>query len=392
VDLTLPASLARGLDATEYVAEPGGLSPGNRTTVLIDGAETFPAMLDAIAAARHYVHLETYIFEADAIGERFADSLTARARAGVEVRVILDSVGTFSLPASFIANLRAEGVQVVEYGQLRSRRKFSRWLRRDHRKILVTDGELGFVGGINIGLDYASREVGGRGWRDTHARIAGPVVADLETMFHTTWELAGGAPFPHKPRVTHQTLAGPDSEWAMALGSDHRGRRSDIRRNIMHAVRRARHTIHVNSAYFVPDRAMRRSFVAAAQRGVDVRIIVPAESDLRSVQWAGEYTYAGLLRGGVHLHQWQGSHMHAKTMVVDGVWSMIGSYNLDYVSLFMNMEVVIAVAGEPTAKHLEQAFATDLERSPEIELGAWLERSWWQRGLAWLFYRFRRLL
>ena len=393
MELKLPDSVARARELTGYSADPDGLRPGHRVHVLIDGVETFPAMLSAIQRARRYVHLETYILRADKVGRLFAAALSERARAGVQVRLLYDGFGAFPLSSVYLADMRRAGVATLEYRPVRGRRwTWKRWLRRDHRKILVVDGRRGFVGGINIADDYAPRNLGGRGWRDTHACIEGPIVADLESLFRATWQLAGGAPYAAFPRDADESVAVPGSELAIAIALDDRGRRSSIRRHIIHALARARDRVWINNAYFVPDRGLRRAFRTAAARGVDVRIVVPGQSDVRSVQWAGEYTYAGLLRGGVRLYQWIEAHMHAKTMVVDDAWTMIGSYNLDYMSLFWNMEIVVEIVGEVTARRMRQLFLTDVERSRELTIETWQRRSAFRRFLSWLFYRFRRLL
>ncbi|HEU5058687.1 MAG TPA: phospholipase D-like domain-containing protein [Kofleriaceae bacterium] len=393
MELKLPDSVARARELASYSADPDRLRPGHRVRVLVDGVETFPAMLAAIARARRFVHLETYILRADRVGRLFAAALSERARAGVQVRLMYDGFGAFPLSSVYLADMRRAGVETLEYRPVGGRRwTWKRWLRRDHRKILVVDGLRGFVGGINIADDYAPRALGGRNWRDTHASIEGPIVADLETLFRATWHHAGGAPYPAFPRAADESVAVPDSELAIALALDDRGQRSGIRRHIIHALARARRHVWINNAYFVPDRALRRAFRAAAGRGIDVRILVPAASDVRSVQWAGEYTYAGLLRGGVRVYQWLEAHMHAKTMVVDDAWTMIGSYNLDYMSLFWNMEVVIEIVGEVTGRRMRELFLSDVERSREVTIETWQRRSLFQRFLSWLFYRFRRLL
>jgi cardiolipin synthase A/B len=393
VELKLPDSVARARELTSYSAEPDSLRPGHRVRVLVDGVEAFPAMLAAIQRARRFVHLETYIIRADRVGRLFASALAERARAGVQVRLMYDGFGAFPLSSVYLADLRRAGVETLEYRPVGGRRwTWKRWLRRDHRKVLVVDGQRGFLGGINIADDYAPTNLGGRGWRDTHCRIEGPIVADLESLFRATWHLAGGATYPAFPRHADESVAVPGSELANTVALDDRGRRSGIRRHIIHALARARESVWINSAYFVPDRGLRRAFRSAAGRGIDVRILVPGASDVRSVQWAGEYTYAGLLRGGVRLYQWSLAHMHAKTMVVDDAWTMIGSYNLDYMSLFWNMEVVVEVIGEVTARRMREMFLADVDRSQELALDSWRRRSPLRRFLSWLFYRFRRLL
>jgi cardiolipin synthase A/B len=394
VQLKLPRSLAQARELIAYSADPSALRPGHRIRVLIDGSETFPAMLQAIGNARRYVHLETYILRADRTGRTFAAALSERAKAGVQVRLLYDGFGAFPLSTAYLADLRRAGVQTVEYRPMRRRQRWTwkRWLRRDHRKILVVDGEQAFVGGINIADDYSPRAFGGKGWRDTHALIRGPVVDDLEEMFRTTWHDAGGEPYRASPPVATESVATADSELAVAVGTDLAGRRGVIRRHLVHAIRSARHYVYIANAYFVPDQALRRALRRASRRGVDVRLILPGESDVRSVQWAGERSYTGLLRDGVRVNLWLGSHMHAKTVTIDDAWASIGSYNLDYMSLFWNMEVVVEVVGEVTTARLRDQFHKDLDQCQALEYQSWRRRSWWRRLRSWFFYRFRRFL
>jgi cardiolipin synthase len=393
VELKLPLSLAQSRELVAYAADPDSLQPGHRIKVLIDGVEAFPAMLQAIAGARRFVHLETYILRADRTGRLFAAALTDRAQAGVHVRLLYDGFGAFPLSTAYLADLRRAGVETIEYRPVNRRRwTWKRWLRRDHRKILVVDGEAGFVGGINIADDYSPRPFGGKGWRDTHALIRGPLVSDLEEMFHTTWHEAGGPPYQAFPRVASESVAVDGTELAMAVGTDLTGRRGVIRRHLVHAIRRAARTVCIANAYFVPDRGLRRVLRQAARRGVEVQLILPGESDVRSVQWAGERSYRGLLRDGVRIHLWFGSHMHAKTVAIDDAWASIGSYNLDYMSLFWNKEVVVEIVGESTPTRLREQFKRDLQHCRALDYDTWRRRSWWRRLRSWFFYRFRRFL
>jgi cardiolipin synthase len=221
-----------------YAAEPETLLPGHSVRVLEDGRETFPVMLEAIAVARSFVHLETYIFEDDETGRAFAAALRERARARVAVRLVVDGFGSLALPEPFIAGLEHDGVQVVTYHRLLDDAPGRAWLRRNHRKVLVVDGDLAFTGGLNIGDDYAPTEQGGRGWRDTHARIRGPLVAELEALFRDTWIDGGGEVYPTYPLDSSEVVIGPDAELAGVVASGWT-RRSVIRRHVLHAVQRA---------------------------------------------------------------------------------------------------------------------------------------------------------
>jgi cardiolipin synthase len=389
---TLPAVYAHADEDLPYAANADELRPGHRLALLVDGDATFPAMLDAIGVAKRYIHLETYILASDGIGDMFARALAERARAGVDVRVMYDSLGSLELELAFVRRLRDAGIRTVEYGPIGRWRNRRFWTRRDHRKILVVDGRIGFVGGINIVRDNAPRDMGGAGWRDTHMRIEGPAVGELEHLFREVWIEEGGDGYAPLPDDSEESVASADTELCRTLAADLRGRRSAIRRHYLHAIARAKHHVYIANAYFVPDRAIQRALAGAAARKVDVRVIVSLDSDIRLVQWAGEHTYAGLLASGVRLFGWRDSHMHAKVACVDGVWSTVGSYNLDYVSLFHNLEVVAEVIGRGFGARVDAMFADDFARCTEITDADWRARPWWRELLSWLAYRIRRWL
>jgi cardiolipin synthase len=389
-----PISLSPNLALTDrelrYVAAPNRMRPGNRMRLLIDGDITFEAMLAEIGGARRSIHLETYIFADDSVGAAFAKALGERARAGVAVRLLYDGLGSFNLPDLFVARLRQAGVQTACYKPLRWRHR-RRWSRRDHRKILVVDSRIGFLGGINVSSEHLSRDAGGDGWRDTHVAVQGPVVAELEAMFHDTWHAAGGAPYGPPVRAADESVAVPASQYALVVRSD-RGNRTAIRRHYLHAIEAARDRIAIANAYFVPDPGIRRALCAAARRGVTVDVVVPAQSDLRWVQYGSEYTYGPLLDAGVRIYLWPETHMHAKTACIDGVWSAIGSYNLDYISLFNNLEVLLVTVGDVVGAAMRAMFEADLSQCDPLTAAQYANRPWWRRVASWLAYRFRRWL
>ncbi|HKA88083.1 MAG TPA: phospholipase D-like domain-containing protein [Haliangiales bacterium] len=373
-----PHELVYALHAETYTRH-------NDVRFLVGGGEVFPAMLDAIAAAERYVHLETYILRSDETGSRFADALMARAEKGVEVRLLYDAVGGLELSADYLAALANAGVKLVEYGPLAPWKARFRLHQRDHRKILVCDGKVAFTGGINIGNEYDAVENGGGGWHDLHARVEGPVVAELARTFRRNWLKGGGDAFP--PPGDAPETAG--TAMAQALSNEELRRRRAIRRAYLHAFRRARETIAIVNAYFIPDRGLRRVLFNAIRRGVKVSVTVPAESDVPAVQWASRHTYAALLKGGVRLYEWQWHVLHAKAVVVDGVWSSIGSYNLDARSLFHNLEVVLCIIDHAFGAKLKAQIDSDAALSREVDLAAWNARPLWRQLVEWLFYRFR---
>jgi len=378
--------------ALAYSRSPERHTPGNRLEMLIDGDQAFPAMLEAIHQATSFVHLETYILADDEVGRLFARALCERARAGVSVRVLFDSLGSLRLPSDYVRQLTDSSVEVIEFRPVRKLLFSRRGYRRDHRKILLVDGKVGFTGGLNVSSDYASIGFESKGWRDTHVKAEGPVVSELEALFRATWQRSGGAAYPAYPsRFEEEPAAAEDTVLAAVIASDG-GRRSVIRQHYLHAILSARETIFIANAYFVPDRGLIRALRRAAARGVRVAILVPTESDVALVQRASEHLFDRLLRRGVEIYQWPETHMHAKTAVVDGVWSVVGSYNLDAVSLFQNNELVIESVGASFGAWMNEQFARDQRECHRVRLTEWRRRPVWRRLVEWLAYRMGRCL
>jgi cardiolipin synthase len=355
--------------------------------MLVDGQEVFAVMLASIHNAKKSIWLESYIFESGATGALFVEALAASARAGVEVLVVVDAFGGMNLDREDEETLRSAGVNLRFFGRFKNV-DMSRWLKRDHRKLLLIDGTTAFVGGINISDDYASQESGGKGWHDIHARIRGPVCLSLAKLFVETWRQVGGATLP-LPAPTREETSG---EWAMALCSNHLGIRTQIRSHLVHALCHARSEVLLASAYFVPDRQIVRAMEGAARRGVFVGLLVPGESDLRSVQLAGEHSYERLLRAGVRIFTWRGSHMHVKAAVVDRRWCHVGSYNLDYMSLLNSLELVVELVGDKSPAAISAILRGDMHASPELDLPTWRQRSGPEKILSNVAYQFRRWL
>jgi cardiolipin synthase len=335
--------------------------------------------------------METYIYQSDKAGRRFGAALMERARAGVTVRLLIDAVGSVDMEQAYVEELKAAGVRLATF------RPFS-WKaglgfnRRDHRKILVVDGRVGFTGGLNIGDEYAAVEDGGGGWHDMHARVEGPVVAEMARLFRRTWLAAGGDRYPQIEEPAAESVATESTAFAIAVGNEEMRRRATIRRFYLHAMRRARESIQIMNAYFIPDRGIRRVMANAVKRGVKVSVIVPEKNDLKSVQFAGHHVFAKLLRAGVRIFEWPERMLHAKTAVVDTVWATIGSYNLDARSLFHNLEVVLCIVDRGFAAGVAAQLEHDAGQSKEILLERWNERPWWRKVAEWFFYQFRHWL
>ncbi|MEJ2695420.1 MAG: cardiolipin synthase, partial [Candidatus Sulfobium sp.] len=375
------------------------LVKGNKATLLIDGESTYRAMFRAIANARDHINFETFIFNNDRIGRKLADLFLLKQSEGVEVNVIYDSAGSFGTPASFFDRLREGGVRVLEFNPINPLDVRKEWLitRRDHRKIMVVDGRIAITGGVNISQVYSSglsgpersgdkKEV----WRDTDVQIEGPVVAEFQKLFLETWKRQKG---PELPESEYFPVLKPQgSDLIRVVGS----RPGDINRTtyIMYvsAFTYAAHTIHLTNAYFVPDEQTIKALTGAAKRGADVKIILPGSSDEALAFYAGRYYYSRLLEAGVKLYERQKAILHSKTAVIDGIWSTVGSTNMDFWSFASNNEVNAVILSRQFAVQMEHMFQRDLAESRQVTLAQWEKRPLFPRLREWFFHLFKRWL
>lgn len=374
---------------SDYCVSPQAISPGNAVELLRDGAEAFSAMLDAISSARTFVSLETYIFQPDSIGTRFRDALVEAAKRDVEVRVIFDSVGAFETDELFWSPLHLAGGQTLEFHPVASWRPgwTARLNRRNHRKLLVVDGKVGFCGGINIHDEELPEDEGGAGWRDNHVTIRGPAVRDLHRLFLSTWAYEKGPPVKGQHLLPYPDPA--DEVDVRVVATNALKQRRNIHRAYLHAIKRARQFIYLWNPYFVPSRSVRRALSNAANRGVDIRIIVPARGDIAAVQFASRHLYDPLMRSGLRIFEWREHVMHAKCGVIDRKWSTVGSFNLDHRSLIHNLELNAMIFGEAFGDQMVEMFEHDLEHCAEVDREAWKYRSLLDRALESFFYLFR---
>ena len=346
------------------------LVPGNAVSLLLDAAENYPAWLEAIAAAKRYVHFETYILHGDAVGERFAKALVERAQAGVPVRVSYDWMGALgNTRGRFWKQLRAGGVEVRCYNPPRLDEPFG-WLSRDHRKCLVVDGEIAFVTGLCVGQRWegdARRSVAP--WRDTGVAVRGPAVADVARSFADSWA-ACGEPLPAEEQGCDPPRAG-DVSLRVVAGTP--GTTGLFRLDQLVAAL-ARRTLWLSDAYYAGTSTYVQALRAAAQDGVDVRLLVPGRgSDIRIVQAISRSGYPQLLQAGVRVFEWNGPMMHAKTAVADSRWARVGSTNLNVASWIGNRELDVVVEDEAFARRMEEQYVEDLKGSTEIVLS---KRRW----------------
>lgn len=343
---------------------------GNRVTLLENGGQAYAAMLSAIEAAKQTIHLETYILRSDKTGRRFAQALAAKARAGVRVRLIFDSIGSLDLDSAYLTRLRNAGVQILEYHPIAPWRPRWAWGRRDHRKILVVDSRVGFTGSMNINDDHAPREEGGQDWHDAHVKVEGPAALTLDRLFRVVW-------FKETQRWFHlepATDEAPGASKVWVAANEEFLHRYRIRSAYLEAFRAARRYIYISNAYFLPDIPTRMALASAARRGVDVRQLVQGRTDITSVWHASRDHYDYLLRHGVRLYEWSGPVLHQKTCVVDDAWCSVGSYNMDHLSLLRNLEVNLHILDADFASRLRRSFKDDAAVSRPIPLEQWRRR------------------
>jgi cardiolipin synthase len=382
--------------AVEEAAVKSPLVVGNRATLLQDGPATYKAMFAAIRRARHHINLETYIIEDDEVGREFTDLLIAMRRNGVRVSMIYDSVGSIGTPREFFDRLREAGIAVVEFNPVNPLTAGKDWQinNRDHRKLLVVDGRVAFLGGINISSVYSSgsapsrRQVEkmkakaeGAPWRDTHVQVEGPVVAEYQKLFLQTWEKQGGEPLGEEGYFPKLEKKGTDIVRAVGSASDEPY--SQIYVTLVSAINSAEKEVHITNAYFVPDEQLLGALKQAAARGVDVKLILPSHTDFWAVFHAGRAHYTDLLEGGVQIYERQGPLLHSKTALIDGVWSCVGSTNLDWRSFLHNNEIDAVVLGEEFAGQMRAMFDRDLSKSKQVRLEEWKRRPLGDRFKEW---------
>jgi cardiolipin synthase A/B len=368
------------------------LVAGNRVKLLIDGPATYDAMFTAIEGATDHIHFETYIFEEDEVGRRFADLLLKKRAEGISVNLIYDPVGSSNTSAAFFQRLREGGVQTLEYNPVNlleiDRERLL--IHRDHRKILVVDGKIAFTGGINVSGVYSSSLSGKpreenviepESWRDTHARIGGPAVAEFQKLFMDTWTRQKGPELPK--RSYFPTLKQEGKDLVQVIGSTPGQPNRMTYMMYLSALTFSGQFIHLTNPYFVPDQETVKAFTEAAKRGVDVKLILPGASDEGLVFYAGRSYYTDLLKSGVKLYELRGTILHAKTAVMDGIWSTVGSTNMDLWSFLRNDEVNAVILSKEFATEMEGMFENDLMKSREIVLEQWGKRPLAERLREW---------
>ncbi|MCI0464308.1 MAG: cardiolipin synthase [Gemmataceae bacterium] len=363
--------------ADRFGAQP--LTRGNSVDFYHEGRPAFDAMLQAIRSARHHVHLETFIFRTDQTGGAFLEALAARARDGVKVRLLYDAMGSHNLWQSTLRALRDAGGKSSLFLPVNPFRRRFQVNMRNHRKILVVDGDVGFVGGLNIGDEYLGKSPRFGFWRDTHMRLRGPVVADLQRVFAEDWNFASGE------RLVEQGGKDTDRDYyhpreaggpylAQLIDSGPDRELKGIREIYFAAILNARRRVWIASPYFIPDAGLRDALRLAGQTGVDVRLLGQYRPDKWLPQYAAQYYWNEMLHAGVKVYQYTKGMMHAKVVLVDDEWASVGTANLDNRSLHLNFEVNCLLYSAQAVAELERAYLHDLTTAIRLDRGVFARR------------------
>jgi cardiolipin synthase len=372
--------------AIEQTLSGRPLYSGNRVVPLRDGPDAFAATFAAIHQAQHYLYLEYYILQdVEYSGEHLGDLLIERTRQGVQIDVMYDSLGSLSTPHEFFERLAAAGIHVRPFNPFSALSPYSSLNSRDHRKILVADGALAIIGGVNLSSDYQRLGSGSstapagathESWHDTDLQLEGPAVRELGRLFEQHWSSQGGTPDELAHELAHDPaqLQSRGDEVVRIIGSEHGRLVPRYYATLIAGIRSASTQVWITAAYFVPTFQERQALARAARRGIDVRLLLPSHSDSSPALAVQQSYYAGLLHAGVKIYERQDGILHSKTIVTDSVWSLVGSSNFDHRSVLFNDEVDAVVIGRATGAQLEQYFTDGVQHAAQVELKSWSQR------------------
>ncbi len=318
-------------------------------------------IFNLIESSKSSLLLEFYEIADDDLGMKIQQALISKRQKGVRVRVIYDSIGSRNTSKSFWEKFKKNKIDVIEYNPIKFFTSFRKWFRRDHRKIIVSDFSKVIIGGFNLSLDYAPYEFGGKNWKDMGVSFSGQAAGYISEIFRENWVRCGGDYFEIPSIKSGNVFV--SVAYDFGITSLH-----SIRRAYRYAMDNARDFIYITNAYFLPDKAFSRCLKRAVMRGVDVKIIVPHKTDHPYVRLASFTVLKDLIKHGVKVYEWMGEVLHAKTAVVDGIWTSLGSHNLDHISLHYNLELNINIYDEKTAVEMKKIFENDLLNSKELSL------------------------
>lgn len=348
---------------------------GNRIEILSDTHKTLGLIEQAVQTAQDHLHLEYYIWQPDATGTQLRDMLIQRAREGVKVRFLFDNIGSIRLGRKFLKPMRDAGILVARF------LPGVHWYRwslnmRSHRKIVIVDGQTGFTGGMNIGDEYLGKNPQFGYWRDTHLKLVGPAVLQLQQVFAEDWYYATGEELTDPEFYPSPDEAG--STTAQVLAGEPAGEVAVFHQLMFAAINKADKSVTLTTSYFVPTEPLASALESAAYRGVKVRLLLSKRSAHMATVYAAQSYYESLLRAGVEIYEYNRGLLHPKTLTIDGCWSLVGSPNFDARSLLLNFEVGLAMYDSKSAHHLEEDFEEDIEHATKLELDGWLARPKWR--------------
>lgn len=357
------------------------LTSDNHVRILVNGEEKFEALLKDLNAAKDHIHIEYYIFEEEGVGSEIGRILKEKAAQGVKVRFIYDAFGSLGMSAAFENDLRSAGVEIYPFFKIYFPLLANRLNYRNHRKIVVIDGEVGYTGGINVSDRYINShdgkgDPGKRYWRDTHVRIQGPGVQYLQYLFFCDWNFCADVKLPPDPRYFpgYDRPPGTDGTMVQIVASGPDSRYPSILFSVLKAISLARKEILITTPYLIPGESLLNTLVIAAYSGVRIRVMVPGKSDSKVVQAAARSYYRELLDAGVEIYEYEKGFIHAKTMVIDQEVAMIGTANMDIRSFDLNFEVNAVIYDKKTARDLKYCFLQDIKHAREIKLEEWKKR------------------
>jgi len=358
---------------------------GNRVQILLNGEEIFPAKLALIRSARRTINYAQYVFEDGAPAKEIAQALAERCTAGIKVNVLLDAVGALAMPAEYRDEMQRAGCNVETFRPLSSF-AIDRVNYRNHRRILVVDGLAGVTGGSGISGKWSGNGHQEGHWRDTDVLLEGPVVEQLQGAFAENWLETTGVAIGGPEYFPRRRLAAKGDVDAQVVRSSPAGGSTAMYTMFLLALSSAQHSIHITNPYFVPDDKMITTLIAAAEHGVKVKLLIPGAIDHNLVRQASRSGFGRLLKSGVEIYEYRPALLHAKTMVVDGIWATVGSTNLDHRSFSLNEELNVAIYDVDTAQRLERVFEDDLRNSRRVIYEDWNQRGFTSRFLELLAF------
>jgi cardiolipin synthase len=385
-DITLNSSLSKETIQNVYRIP---FTEGNHVTLLCKDKELFRNILDYVNKAQELICLEFYIFRNDETGNELAEILKQKASVGIKVYILYDHFGSFGTSIKFWKGLKQSGVQIRASHPFKWTTPFQ-YVHRDHKKLIIIDGNKAFTGGLNIANEYRGfhRPMKKAGWRDTGIFLEGPIANTFLDSFKKSWEIWRGSPINFNIKVEPKENGLPVLP---IFASSSKGRRK-MRKLLYYSINQSQKSIYLTTAYFTPSRRMIQVLENAVSRGVDVKLLLPGKSDVPAAYYAGRAFYTKLLKAGVEIYNYQGEILHAKTAVFDEIWSVIGSANLDFQSLRVNDEGNVGIVDTGFGKDMIKVFNEDLKQSEKITLDKWVTRPFSEKIKEKIFAIFRRKL